>query len=213
MIASEIRFWLMRQPRPAMVRVLCGTERTTVPVAAGQSWANVAQTIEALAPDLLEALDTNGNTIRATRGDDDGDEAELGRGSTASAPVAPPPAVPIQQLIIDPETARFELFARLLVEVTKHATEQARAGNEVAFAKLVDIANIMGKRGEALEASLAATERMLHKAWEERVEAEVDAAETRAEASAANPLGEIMSAFTGGQERAGAKAAPNGKAD
>jgi len=184
-----IRGWLMVQPRPAALSLHCGPERHTLPIQNGQSWANIARSVDAMQPDLLQALDAEGKILRACKPyeqqtDDDGKPASSASSASAGD---------------DPETARFRLFAQLLAEAYKHATE-------VAFQKLADITDIMGRRGESLERSLASTERLLHKAWQENVEIQAEAAENQ------SPLERMAASFVGGLEHGGqANGQANGK--
>lgn len=195
MNAAAIRTWCLKQPRPASLRLTSGRDVRTVAIAAGVPWSQIARTAEAMSPDLIEALDTGGNLIRAIRPDDDnGDDDD-------AKPATPTPAT-AAALIVDPETARFNLFATLLSDAYKHA-------NEVAFGKLVEIANIMGKRGESLEKSLASTERLLRASWQENADLKVQA-ET---AGNGDLLTDLAGAVMQGMGQAnGAPAKTNGKA-
>lgn len=203
---QAIRFWLLRAPRPASLRLTAGSVVKAFAIA-GQSWMGVARSVEAMQVELIEALDGAGNLIRAKRTADDDDDDDLSETTLAKSQL--PAALPA--VATDPETARFELFARLLVQATQHATEQARAGNEVAFAKLCEIAEIMGKRGEALERSLAATERLLHNARIENAEQAGELA--AAQGGEGGLLNDLVGAVTQGMGMAKNGApAPNGKA-
>lgn len=168
-----IRGWLLYQPRPSSLRLHCGTDRHDLPIQNGQSWARIAQSVDAMAPDMIQALDAEGKVLRACRpyeqqsGDDDDDENKT--------------RVPQGT---DPETARWTLFAQLLSEAYRHA-------NEVAFGKMVELFGAVSKRGESLERSLASTERMLRKAYEDQLE--------QAMAQTEDPLTQMASAFMGGQ--------------
>jgi hypothetical protein len=192
-------------PRPASLRLTSTAGVVSaMPIAHGASWMQLAKSIEALAPQLLEALDGGGALLRATRPNEEDDPDSLDEEHAPTRAAAPIPATSS-----DPETARFELFARLYSEGVKHATEQARSGNEVAFAKLCEIADIMGKRGEALERSLATTERLLHQAWRDNAEMALEAQA----AAQADPLSEIIGAVSQGMGASKNGAAkPNGKA-
>lgn len=209
---ADIRFWLLRMPRPVSLRLTRQGVASPLAIPHGGSWMQLARSIHALQPELLECLDGAGGLIRATRPLEEYDpesleEEEDGKPTAAAARAA----APIPAVSSDPETARFELFARLYSEGVKHATEQARSGNEVAFSKLCEIADIMGKRGEALERSLATTERLLHQAWRDNAELSLEAQA----AAQADPLAGIIGAVSEGMGMAkanGHAAKPNGKA-
>lgn len=198
MTPAEIRSWCLQQPRPSTLRVKSGKEVNDIPIVAGVPWSQYAKTVFALAPDTLQALDDKGNLLRVINpDDDDDDEPAAAAPATAAAANA--------AIVVDPETARFQLFATLIAEAYRHS-------NDVAFNKLVEIANIMGKRGESLERSLSTLERQLHRQMLDNVEIQAEAAEQ----AAANPLNELIntvaSGFAGGQSaRAEAAAAPAAK--
>ena len=192
MNAVQIRQWLLNKPRPTVLRVRQGKETNEIPVA-GQSWARIATTVEAMTPDLIEGLDDTGKLLRACRpADFDEDEAE--------AEAKPAVAVGVPSSAYDPETVRFKLVAELLADAHKRSS--------VAFDKLVLIAEIGMRRAEATERSMAHMIRMREQELVDRVE---EAEEKAAEVSD-NPLQEIARAFIGGQASAGV-AAPvtNGK--
>lgn len=207
---AEIRFWLLRMPRPVSLRLTRQGVASPLAIPHGGSWMQLARSIHALQPELLECLDGSGALIRATRPLEEYDPESLDDPEEATTIARARAAAPVPSAVSsDPETARFELFARLYSDGVKHATEQARAGTEVAFAKLCDIADIMGKRGEALERSLATTERLLHQAWRENAElaGEVQNAQQQ------DPITGIIGAMTEGMNMAKNGAAkPNGKA-
>lgn len=125
MDARAIRGWLLTQPRPASVKVTCGQESRIV--ACSGPWARVADTIAALEADTLEALDAQGNLLRATRADAEPDGPETS-----------------DQLALDAETRRFEIF-------TAHVAAAYQFANETAFARLADLFDAMVRRTEAQE--------------------------------------------------------------
>lgn len=185
MNAAEIRTWCLKQPRPSTLRVKNGRETNDIPIVAGVPWSSYAKTVLALAPDTLQALDDKGNVLRVINPDED---------EETDAPVAAPVTPPNAAIVVDPETARFQLFATLLSEAYKHHSDGRGVDVAVAFNKLVEIANIMGKRGEALEKSLATMERQLHRQMLDNVEIQAEAAAQAAE----NPLGDLMSTVAQG---------------
>jgi hypothetical protein len=194
MNAHQIRAWLLQQPRASSLRVHVGKEKSDIAVA-GQSWAKLAGTIEAMAPDQIQALDAGGNILRAVRPADVDDVDEDAK--PAQVVASPPPQA------YDPETVRFELVAKLVAEAYRHSTE-------IAFTKMVDIVNAMGRRSESLERSLASAERVLRKQAEDLFdEAAAKAAESGGEGDLAKQMvnGFLQSAMGGGET-----APPNGKA-
>lgn len=124
MDARAIRGWLLTQPRPASVKVTIGQDSRVV--ACSGPWARVADTIAALEADTLEALDAQGNLLRAARAD-----AEAEDNTTAS-------------LATDAETRRFEIF-------TSHVAAAYQFANETAFARLADLFDAMVRRSESQE--------------------------------------------------------------
>lgn len=201
-----IRGWLMRNPKPHRVRVTCADGVREIALSTvGETWAQRANTIWQLDPTLLECLSEANEVIRATRFDDVEEEPD-----DDAAPATPAAAAPIVVTANDPETARFELFARLLVQSIKDATSSTVEGYKVAFQQLIELANVHAKRGESLEKSLATTERMLRDAWRQNIELEAEVQEKQ------DPLTEIVEAFAGGRQAGEAAAAAehptNGKA-
>ncbi len=194
MNAVQIRAWLLQQPRAASLRVTCGKEKSDVSVA-GQSWAKLAATVEAMQADQIQALDAGGNVLRAVRPadvDEPDDDAK-----PAAAVVSPPAQA------YDPETVRFELVAKLVAEAYRHSTE-------IAFTKMVDIVNAMGRRSESLERSLASAERVLRRQAEDLFdEAQTKAAEAGEGGDLAKQMvnGFLANAMGGGE----AAAPANGK--
>ena len=174
MNATQIRAWLLNKPRPVVLRVRVGKEINELPVA-GQSWARIAATIEAMTPDLIEGLDENAKLLRACRpadyDDDDQEEKEA------------PPATAIPASAYDPETVRFRLVAELLADAHKHSS--------VAFDKLVQIAEVGMRRAEAVEKTMSHMLRIRQQELEERVEE----AEEKAAENGDNPLAEMAKAF------------------
>jgi hypothetical protein len=191
MNAHQIRAWLLQQPRASSLRVSSGKEKSDIAVA-GQSWAKLAATIEAMQPDQIQALDAGGNILRAVRPADVDDVDEDAK--PAQAATEPPAKA------YDPETVRFELVARLVAEAYRHSTE-------IAFGKMVDIVNAMGRRSESLERSLASAERVLRRQAEELF----DEAQDAKAAAGDDPLKEMVGGFLKGAM--GTETAPtNGKA-
>jgi len=191
--AEKIRAWLLQQPRAASLRVQCGKERQDLAVA-GQSWARLAGTIEAMAPDRIEALDVGGNLLRAVRPADVDDVEQ--------EPAAEPDAVlQAPATAYDPETVRFELIAKLLADAHKFSVG-------VAFEKIVMIVDAQNRRSETLERSLASAERLLRRQAEELF----DEADAKAKEAEENPLKDMVGSFLKGAVNGSEHKPPNGKA-
>lgn len=191
MNAAQIRAWLLQQPRASSLRVTCGKEKSDIAVA-GQSWARLASTIEAMQADQIQALDVGGNVLRAVR-PADVDEVEPEEKPEPAAAAIPATAY-------DPETVRFKLVAELLADAHKFSVG-------VAFEKIVLIVDAQNRRSESLERSLASAERLLRKQAEDLFD---EAAE-----KAANPegdlIGDMVKGFVGTAMGGGAPATTNGK--
>jgi hypothetical protein len=195
--AKAIRYWLMKRPRPATVKVIVGKEISEMQFDARTSFARTAETLDAMDADRLEALDLERKLIRACK------PAEMEDADDAPEPepeAEPPPAGAV---VTDPETARFVLVANLVAEAYRHS-------NEVAFSRLADIVDRMTRRTESTERSIDHLRRMLIQEAEEKFE-------TAAEREP-GLLEQLAGAFAGGANigSAGAPAEapapkPNGK--
>jgi len=184
MTAEKIRAWLLQQPRAASLRVQTGKERQEIAVA-GQSWAKLAATIEAMQADRIEALDVGGNILRAVRPADVDDVEQ--EAPALPELIQPPPTA------YDPETVRFELIAKLLADAHKFSVG-------VAFEKIVMIVDAQNRRSESLERALSSAERLLRRQAEELF----DEAETKAREAEENPLKDMVSGFLKGAANGGA---------
>lgn len=180
MNAAQTRAWLMQAPKPTQLRITCGAEASLIDVG-NSPWVTLGKTIAAKSPDLIEALDDKGAIIRAVRPAEEEDDASSSSSAKASTTTR------------DPETLRFELFAKLLAEAYKHA-------NEVAFGKMVELFVVSNKRAENLEKSLASTDRILRKQFEDALEREP---------TEGSVLEQMLGSFAAGQAQSAAKK-PNG---
>lgn len=178
---TEIRGWLLCQPRASTIRVVTTDDRHhEVSVSSGVSWMAIAQSIHALTPALIEAYDAEGKIIRAVRPV----EFSLGEPSGEAAPLVLPPGT-------DPQSAMLIHFADLIAGAYRHSTE-------VAFERLVGLFEAVNRRSEALERSLDTTHKLLRRAYQEQIEH----AEPKAESDL---ITELVTNFA-----AGAAQAPNG---
>jgi hypothetical protein len=192
MNAHQIRAWLLQQPRASSLRVTCGKEKSDVSVA-GQSWAKLAATLEAMQADQIQALDVGGNVLRAVRPADVDEKDET--------PAEPEAATAVPASAYDPETVRFELVAKLLADAHKFSVG-------VAFEKIVMIVDAQNRRSESLERSLASAERLLRKQAEDLF----DEANEKAAAGEGDLAKEMVNGFLQSAMGGGDKPAPNGKA-
>lgn len=179
--AAKIRFWLLQHPRAHSLVVQTGKERTPI-TCKDQSWAKLSQTLEAMGGDRVEALDSDGKLIRATRLADLEDDDE--KPATAAGP-----QTGVVVGVHDAETVRFEQVARLLAAANDRVAEAYRHATEISFAKMVELMNIMARRGESLERSLATTERLLRRQAEDLI---ADAEEKAAAAAEADGAGGLV---------------------
>jgi hypothetical protein len=187
---TEIRGWLLCQPRPSSLRVQGVDERThEVNVKSGVSWMAVAQSVHALMPDLIEAYDDEGKLIRAVRPSAD-TETEQQTGT--------PPASLVLPAGTDPQSVLLLHFADLLASAYRHSTD-------VAFERLASLFEAVNRRSEALERSLDTTHRLLRRAYQDNI----DNAEPAKESDL---LKEMVEGFVAGQTQNGATPGANGKA-
>ena len=209
MDANDIRVWLMQHPRPSLVRCT-NEEGMSQEVLVQGAWTKLADTIQALQPELLEALTPEKTLIRALRPNDLSDEWDdesqpqprRPRGAAASSPSFA--SIPITAA--DPETQRFALVANLLADAYKHANE----AHDAAFQHLVEIVNSANKRSETVERARDS----LHRAEITRLRQQITEAGQDPVSGAGDELTlqTILGAVLGGAQTAGASdAGANGK--
>lgn len=142
-----LRKWLLQQPRPHSVRVT-KLDGGVDEVLCSGPWTKVADTIEALQPEHLQALNEQKQTIRALRCDDIGGDwgsGELGERPSRKAAKPPETELPaIPAAAMDPESARFLLFARIMADQYKLTTQ-------IAFQTLSDIVASTERSREGVE--------------------------------------------------------------
>lgn len=191
-LSVKIRTWLLPKPRPATIRLTNGKKVDLLAVG-GMSFNRLADTIEAMQPDLIEALTEEGAILRARRlGDFDDTEREPEEAAPTKAPAS----------AYDPETVRFELFAKLIAEAYAHS-------NTVAFDRLAQIAEIGARRAEAAQKTVESYERARRAELEQRIADFQDQVESAG--GDGNLLKDMITQFFGGQAAAGNPAAANGK--
>lgn len=172
-----IRGWLLQQPRPSAVRVKSGDDQQTIEVGV-MKWAAIASSIDALDPDIIEALDDKGKLVRAIKADQLDDSVDDEDGTTPASKAA-------ASKQLDREMAMLVKFGELLAKAYEHSTS-------VAFGKMVELFDAVAKRGESLEKSLASTERLLRRAQEAGAVAGDDEPSL---------LGSMLEAFAGAQQQ------------
>jgi hypothetical protein len=148
-----IRNWLLKPPKPHSLRVTSGDDTQTLEFG-NQKYAAIAASIEALDPDKIEALDPNGKLIRAIKAE------QFEEPASEDDDGAPTAAAKTNAKQLEREMAMLSKFGELLADAYKHSTT-------IAFGKMVELFDATAKRGESLEKSLAATERLLRRAYEE----------------------------------------------
>lgn len=183
MNVARIRNFLLKQPKPAELRLTINGEHETVKP--GKSWAKTAETVAALGPELIECLDASGGIIRATRTD----TPEAQRSEAAELPAV---------LATDPHAAMLSLFANLLHRAYEHSTE-------TAFARMVELVERMGDRADSIEARLERSEANNRRLQSEQIEdAYAHAAELAQRAGENGENGDFLqnmaAAFLSGQQ-------------
>ena len=193
---SATRQWLMQQPRPHTLRVHVNGEPAPrdLSLQPGQSWQKLADTIDALAPRLVEALSETGRLIRARNPElvtpDDVDQVETGDPDD--------PTVPVEG------DTQIETFARLLADAHRISGERAMTFVETAFAKIVEIANVQSSRLDKMQALVDAMQRR----WMRDASNTIDGVNDGegGDASQQALLAQMFASFVQGQAMSGAKA-------
>jgi len=195
----NLRNFLIRHPPPATIR-LTTTEGEQENIKPGKrSRVKIAETIVALAPDLVECLDNEGCVLRAMR---------LDSGDPVRSGVAP--SLPAE-IGGDPQAAMLSHFANLVHRAYEHATD-------IAFGKLIELVERMDARTDSIEQRLERTEAQWRREARERIDDLYDVAADAAErAAAGEPKDQILNsllqgAMAGQQAKvaAAAKAKANG---
>lgn len=189
---ARIRGFLLQLPKPALIRVSTadGEPQELKP---GRSYARTAESITALGVDLVECLDAEGKLLRALRLS----ETDAHRSDAAAIPTG---------IEADPQALMLTHFANLLHRAYEHSTE-------VAFVRLVELAERLSSHTESIEARLAQTESQLRRAQNDRIEDAFDRAQEVLEKSATEGgqgdfMNQMASAWLAGKMQHGASAAP-----
>lgn len=208
--AAQIRNWLICQPRPASIKLSGEGEPRVIVIKSWMSWARTATTVAALNPDLIEAFDEQGELIRAANATQiEGPEDAVDSNAVVASLYTASSTKNAQPF--DAETARFELFAKLLGEAYERVAEAHKFSTQVAFDKMVDLFAAVNRRSESLEKSLDGTHKLLRRAWQDSLEQAVEQAS--AGENKEDFLGGIAKSFIQGALTGGDKPEPtNGKA-
>jgi len=181
--ASALRRWLRRTPQPTKIR-LDGEKVVAVAQGANQ-WAVTEETVLALNPSRIEALDSTGLVLRALNLRDEEDDE-------------PAKKTPVAE-------DRFNQFARLLNEAhAAGATQHAEAYTK-AFDYMVRLVDTFAQR-------LTGLEKAWSQAITQSAQAQAEAVLARGEGNG-DPAGAAIAAMIAAQAaRAGVNVNVNGKA-
>ena len=176
MSLSRIRGFLVKLPMPARFRVTSG-DAEPQEIKPARSHARTAETIEALGVDVVECLDKDGALLRALRLTD----PETHRSDAAETP---------KGIEVDPTALMLTHFANLLHRAYEHSTE-------IAFTRLIELAERLSSHTESIEARLAQTETLLRREQSERLDDAYErASEALAKGDGSDPLvQQMMAAF------------------
>jgi hypothetical protein len=198
---TRIRNFLIRSPKPALVRVSGDGEPQDLKP--GKSYAKCAETIDALDVDLIECLDGAGQLLRALR--IDGAEADESKPPGSVAPEIP------AGLSVDPNAMMLTHFANLIHRAYQHSSE-------IAFGKMVELVERMNDRSQSIEERLERSEATNRRIVNEQVEDAFARAEEVAEKAGETGQGgelvqQLAGAFLSGslQKKAERSPPPNGK--
>lgn len=193
---KEIRSFLIAQPKPAKILVRTADDEVheiAKPDGKGNTWSHVSRSVVALEHVYIELQDADGRLLRATKTS----------GEKSDAPVTTLTAVHS-----DPETARLTHFANLLADAYKFSTG-------LAFAKMVEVAQMTSERMQSVETRLERTEANYRREMKERLDEQfdraeelADEAEAKANAATGDPTTALLQQFAGGLVAGGSGAPP-----
>jgi hypothetical protein len=201
--AVVVRAWLMRNPRPATLRVYASTgQEYDITIKPGAAWSETAMSILSLDPERIEATDKDGQLVRAVVVADIMAKAEKAQQAqqTQAATVAA-----LQSS--DPETQRMLAFATLIAAAHDRATAAIENTVAAAFERLQLICDSLASQANAStqsanELSVAIRNLLVQQAQEALTEAQ----------GAHSPLEQMAANFMSGQQLAAAEQKPpNGK--
>lgn len=140
----------MKRPRADVIRITVRGVVQEVRPTRGQSIAKIAETIAAVAPEVIELHDKDNVLLRAIRPETDPDLA-------LEQPKPP------KEIQADGETLRVNHMASLLAKAYEHATT-------IAFGKLVELVERMDARMESTETRLERMEGMYRRVMYEQLQ-------------------------------------------
>jgi len=206
-VATALRTWLMKAPRPVKLQVYCADGRESdVELRQGEPWSSIAVSVAALKPERIEALSKEGNMLRACIVADLVQKEENAAALKQSSFVA--------MSATDPETQRIIVFAELLQRTADKAIDAVERNSSACYERLLALAESAERRADtqaesAMQLSIAIRNLMIEHA-QETIE--------HATAKEESPLEQMASNFLSGKAaadaEAGAQAAqakPNGK--
>jgi len=187
-MTGTLRNWIMKHPRPAAIRISRDGQSQLISIPVKVIWAEIAETVEALDPDLIELLAADGSILRVDKAlpADPRPPAPVELNSFARRPPKPVEGAARNDQAIEHMTAVSEIIAAAY----KHSTE-------VAFARMVDLFEAVNRRSEALERSLDLTHSLLRKSYEDQLETAIEAASAQVP-PATDPMAQMAQAFLGG---------------
>jgi hypothetical protein len=145
-LATVLRAWLMRAPRPSSLRVYAKDGRELdIELVAGAAWSESAGSVAALEPERVEALGIEGKLIRAVVVSD-----LLQKVAVAAAQQA---ATVTAMRSDDPETQRLIALAELLGRAHDRATQAIENTVGVAFTQMQEICNSLAVQANAAQQS------------------------------------------------------------
>lgn len=162
---TSIRAWLQRSPHPASLRTDGGE---TIALVGRNKWIEALTAIEALGPESLEALDKDGNILRAIK---------LGASTSGTTST--------------PKDDQLTALARIMMQVGDQSAARHEAAFKESFSALLALANMMNARLTSMEKAYLA---LIHR-HAETVEAAAELAGAEADSGldgmAAAFLGQI----------------------
>lgn len=178
MSATLIRKILLKMPRPHTLRLKVADEVQMMTIPPSPHWAEIAETIDNLDPELIEVLDSKGGLLRSAKSDQFDDQLVEDKQVASRAAQT--------RVAFDAETERFKLVASLIADAYKW-------GNEVAWGKLVALFETVVTMGETKERTIGTFHKLVEKLYQENAQL---AAESGVEQ---DPMTQMMGAFLAGQ--------------
>ena len=188
MSAVLIRKFLLKLPRPHTVRYKVGEELQLMTIPPNPHWAEIAESLDNLTPELLELLDSKGGLIRSAKAEQVDDQLVEDRQAASRQAQG--------RIAFDAETERFKLVATLLGEAYKW-------GNEVAWGKLVALFETVVQIGETKEKTISGLQKLIEKVYAENAALAVEAGVDQ------DPMTQLMGLFLAGQQQGQAERMQN----